>query len=162
MARNVALKIVQRYFPKVQRVVDAKRSVRINVEARDCKGAKPSDPRRCIMARACERTLAPDGALVSTATAYLVKGDTAVRYHVPPALQREIVLFDRTRKAEPKFATGGYSLAKPYPTNRLGTTTRRRKKYPKASANPKHRKNQVPRHIAGARESLLAGKAIPA
>lgn len=68
------------------------------------------------MAVACKRKMHADGVIVSMETAYVIKGNKAVRYRVPPSVQREIVSFDR----EAGFAAGEYMLATTLPCNRLG------------------------------------------
>jgi hypothetical protein len=109
-----ALSIVRKYHPNVNRVIDAKKPVTINVTAEDCRNGKKKGASSCAMARAFERSY--DGAIISLATAYLVKGDTAIRYRVPDAVTREIVSFDRSKQ----FAPGEYKLAQIEPARKLG------------------------------------------
>jgi hypothetical protein len=136
-----ALGIVQKYFPNVTKVVDAKRARIISVTPQDCKDAKRKAPDACALATACEREY--DGAIISLSTAYLVKGDKAERYKVPNAIAREIVSFDRHHD----FAPGDYYLNAP--TEHLG---------PRSRPQPvKNRKPDTPRvkgryhHTAGIR-----------
>lgn len=117
-----ALSIVRKYHPKVTRVVDAKKSIKINVTKNDCKGGSKKSPSSCAMARACERDF--DGAIISTSIAYLVKGTKATRYRVPSAVSREIVSFDRHHD----FAPGEYYLGKPTGMVRLGGDARKGRK----------------------------------
>jgi hypothetical protein len=67
------------------------------------------------MAKACKRKKY-DGAIISISTAYVIQGDTATRYKVPPNVAREIVAFDR----HSEFAPGEYDLRAPSPRERLG------------------------------------------
>lgn len=99
-----ALSIVRKYHPNVMRVIDAKKAKKIEVTADDCKSGKKKNAGSCAMARAFERTY--DGAIISLSTAYLIKGDTAIRYNVPDTVTREIVSFDRNKD----FRPGKYHL----------------------------------------------------
>lgn len=110
-----AIGIVRKYHPNVRRVVDAKEPLRIRVTEDDCKKARRKAPDACAMAKACERKY--DGAIISLATAYIIKGDKATRYHVPQSIARELISFDRHRQ----FAPGDYRLKAPTPNARLGS-----------------------------------------
>jgi hypothetical protein len=101
-----ALGIVRKYHPQVNRIVEAKKPIQIEVTARDCRNGKSGKASSCAMARACEREF--DGAIIAMSTAYIIKGDVATRYKVPQSVAREIVSFDRSHKFEP----GTYSLVK--------------------------------------------------
>jgi hypothetical protein len=111
---KTALGTVRKYHPGVTKVVDSKKDIDIEVTAADCKGSKRKSPGNCAMARAFKREY--DGAIISLSTAYLIKGDKAIRYAVPQSVQREIVSFDRAHD----FSPGEYSLKKVQPGNRLG------------------------------------------
>lgn len=108
-----ALSIVRKYFPSITRVTDARDSLDVEVLAKDCKSGKAGEVNDCAMARACKRQF--DGAIISKAIAYLIKGNVATRFRVPSSLQREIVSFDRNHD----FRPGSYYLAKPYTTEKL-------------------------------------------
>ncbi len=101
-----AIDIVQKVFPNVKRVVDAKKDSDFEVTKRDTSSATVRNHKACAMAVACKRKLDLDGVIMSVSTAYLVKGDTATRYKVPPSVSREIVAFDRQASFEP----GEYKL----------------------------------------------------
>lgn len=120
-----ALKIVQKYHPNVTKVVDAKRPLQISVTEEDCKGSKKRKPDACALAKACERKY--DGAIVSLAVAYLIKGNRATRYRVPQAVSRELVSFDRHHD----FAPGKYHLRAPKEGEKLGA-----RKYPQPENKP--------------------------
>jgi hypothetical protein len=105
---------IQRYHPEVTKVVDAKKNITIKVTDEDCRGSTSKAPNECAMATAFKRTY--DGAIISVASAYLVKGKTAYRYKVPITVAREIVTFDRHHD----FAPGEYRLTAPRGTQRLG------------------------------------------
>lgn len=113
MAKS-ALGIVQRYYPLVTKVVDAKTNEAIKVTAADCAYSRKKDPASCAMAKACKRDF--DGAIISTAVAYLIQGTVAKRYKVPESVSREIVSFDRSHA----FAPGDYELRAPNKHERLG------------------------------------------
>jgi hypothetical protein len=119
-----ALGIVRKYHPNVTRVVDAKKQVNILVTPEDCKGSKKKSPDHCALAQAFTRKY--DGAIISLSTAYLIKGNKAIRYKVPQSISREIVSFDRHHD----FAAGEYTLKAPSKTARLG---------PRQWAQPKNR-----------------------
>jgi hypothetical protein len=109
-----ALGIVRKYHPQVNKVVDATKKVQIEVTAKDCRSGKRKGPSSCAMARAFEREY--DGAIISLAVAYLIKGDKATRYRVPENVSREIVSFDRSKQFDP----GTYTLTAPAGGEKLG------------------------------------------
>ena len=109
-----ALGIVQKYHPEVTKVVDARKNLEIEVTESDCKYAQRKNAKDCAMARATKRQY--DGAIISSSSAYVIKGDTATRYKVPESLAREIVTFDRHNAFEP----GDYHLKAPSVRERLG------------------------------------------
>lgn len=118
---NSALNIVNKFQPGVRRVVDAKTPVSINVSAHDCAVGASGKADECAMARALKRKF--DGAIVSKAIAYLIKGDTAYRYRVPSSVRTEIVSFDRHHD----FRPGSYHLSAPCTTERLAAKRKNRK-----------------------------------
>lgn len=105
-----SLQIVQQFYPKVKRVVDAKRDLSVSLTKRDVTTAKRKDHNGCAMVEACRRMPEVEGVIVSTRTAYLVKGEVATRFLVPERVTREITSFDRGAD----FAVGDYRLKKPY------------------------------------------------
>ena len=98
MSRNA---FVQRMFPQVTEVVDAKRARLIEVAPSDLKRAVVKAHKACAMAVACKRKLSLDGVIMGRKTAYLIKGRKATRYAVPESVAREIVAFDRGAAFEP-------------------------------------------------------------
>jgi hypothetical protein len=115
MPSNNVVKTVQRYHPEVTKVVDARKDVTIKVTDEDCHMSESKAPNECAMATAFKRTY--DGAIISVSSAYLIKGTTAYRYTVPPAVAREIVTFDRYHD----FSPGTYHLKAPPPSAKLGS-----------------------------------------
>jgi hypothetical protein len=111
-----ALHIVQEFFPKVTSVKDAKEPITVQVTKGDNNSAKVRDHKACAMAVACKRTEHADGVIVSVVTAYVIKGTTATRYHLPESVSREVVSFDR----DAGFQPGEYTMTVPCPTRRLG------------------------------------------
>lgn len=103
------LSIIRKLFPRVERIVDAVDPIRIEVTPRDQREAVKLDPQRCAMAQACRRQERVDGVVISLSIAYLIKGNTAVRYSVPPSVSREITTFDRHKD----FRAGEYHLGAP-------------------------------------------------
>lgn len=111
-----SLAIVQKHFPKVQHVDDADDSIEITVTKHDDQISTKKSPIRCAMAIALKRELHLDGVIMSIGVAYAIKGDRAVRYHVPKRTAREVIAFDRGGY----FAPGTYKLNKPHRSARLG------------------------------------------
>ena len=96
-----ALSIVQRFYPDVKRVKDASSSLRIEVTTKDTQSPGVKQHKDCALAVACKKMNEVDGAIVSISTAYLIKGDVAIRYRIPVSVAREIVSFDRRGGFEP-------------------------------------------------------------
>jgi hypothetical protein len=96
-----ALSIVQKAFPHVNHVVDAKEDSVIEVTKRDTSSATVRNHKACAMAVACKRKMKLDGVIMSISTAYLIKDDVATRYLVPASVSREITAFDRNAAFEP-------------------------------------------------------------
>lgn len=115
--KSVALRYVQKYYPDVTKVVDAKRGTKITVKPKDCENGVSKAPNICAIAKAAMRLY--DGAIVSLSRAYLIRGDTATRYQVPPHVTRELVVFDRAHAFQP----GIYELGKVPQHHMLGQKT---------------------------------------
>jgi hypothetical protein len=107
MAKGV-LSIVQRHFPKVTKVEDAKKSLAIEVTKTDESSSKRRNHEECAMAVACKRAYHADGVIIARSVAYLVKGTLAIRFKIPPSVMREVTSFDRGGS----FAPGEYQLSK--------------------------------------------------
>lgn len=114
--KSNALGRVQKYFPQVEVVRDAKRDLDIEVTRLDSNMAKKKAHNSCAMAVACKRKENADGVLVSRRVAYVIKGTEATRYRVPEYVTREIVSFDRGAGFHP----GSYTLPAPQKYERLG------------------------------------------
>lgn len=74
----LAIKTVQKYFPKVTEVVDGTERIELLVVESDCKYGIEGDPRSCAFARAAQRE--HNGAIVGISTVYIVDGKKATRY----------------------------------------------------------------------------------
>lgn len=103
-----ALSVVQQFYPHVRTVKDAKDPLSFTVTDTDAKAVR-KDHQKCAVAEACRREYDIDGVIISRSTAYLVKGRTATRYHIPQRVAIEIVSFDRGGG----FAPGDYELRTP-------------------------------------------------
>lgn len=144
-----ALRIVQKYFPKVQSIEDGTKPLEIEVTSRDSNSAAVRNHESCAMAVACKRMTKADGVIVSMGVAYVIKGSDAIRYRVPPAVQREIVSFDRNAG----FAEGQYYLIPPGDGHKLGESGTR---------SPAHKngtgKRNLPKHITTGIRTVLGSK----
>jgi hypothetical protein len=140
-----ALKIVQKFYPQVNRVVDAPRERVVTVSAQDCKAATKKMPNDCAMAKAFKREY--DGAIISTSVAYLIRGDKAERFKVPASVSREIVSFDRHKD----FAPGEYYLSAPSEAFKMGP---RRSKVPLDPNRQRGNAGKRKRHVTAGIRSL--------
>lgn len=111
------LSIVQKFFPNVKYVKDAKSGTSIEVTKRDESVSTRRSHKTCALAVACKRKFRLDGVVISIQTAYLVKGEHATRYKLPESVSREVVSFDRHGIFEP----GEYRLNKPNKGHVIGT-----------------------------------------
>lgn len=103
------------------KVVDAAKDLTLEVVAEDVTSAKRKNAKCCAFARAAKRQMPKvKAAYFFRTTAYLEYEDKMVRYQLPPAIQKEIVSFDRAQKMEP----GVYSVKKPAPTQRLDSDSK--------------------------------------
>lgn len=113
-----ALAIVQKVFPNVTHVKDARKDASVEVTKRDTTSATVRNHKACAMAVACKRKMDLDGVIMSVSIAYLVKDNVATRYKVPESVAREITAFDRDAVFEP----GEYNLRAISPAARLDRT----------------------------------------
>src|SRR5207237_4660373 len=90
------------------------------VTKRDASLGQSKDHRKCVVAETCKKKLKLDDAIVAMRRAYLIRGNTAVRYSVPEAVARELVSFDRGGS----FAPGMYELKAPPKIKPRGVGTR--------------------------------------
>ena len=112
-----ALIVLQRDFPQVRKVKDARKSIKVSVTSRDSSSARKKDPKSCALARACVREKIADAAVIGIAYSYLIKGEIATRYKTSEGVAREITSFDRHQD----FAEGkNYTLSRVGPSARLG------------------------------------------
>ncbi len=92
---NHSLARVHKYFPNIEKIVDATESIQVEVTKKDLRSASKKDPKDCALARACKREKNADGAIIGISTSYIIKGNTATRYMTSTSIAREIVSFDR-------------------------------------------------------------------
>lgn len=110
-------------FPNVKHAFDADKAIEVSVEQKDCKDGKKLDPENCALARAAKRELHADGVIIGLSSSYVIKGDTAIRFHTPQSVSREIISFDR----HGDFAPGDYYLLPKPKSSRFGVPSRQYK-----------------------------------
>jgi len=115
-----AIRGIKKFFPKVTKVIDATSNARIEVLKKDINSSAVKQHDACAMAVACKRKFKLDGVIISRTTAYLIKGNQARRFKLPPSVEKEIVSFDRGAG----FAPGTYELTKVPPSSKLGSRER--------------------------------------
>jgi len=150
MAKSRSLNIVRKLFPQVNKVKDAIQSLSVQVTDEDGNSAEVKDHQGCAMAVACRRSTHADGVIISVGSAFVIKGDTAVRYRVPESVAREVVSFDRNAG----FAPGTYELKKIMPCQRLGR--RRIDKSTEGTGKPHPHKRGPFRHKTGGIRAVLS------
>lgn len=121
-----SLKIVQKLFPQVRHILEARKSIRIQVTDRDTKSASVKNHKECALAVACKRMLPIDGVIISRSVAYAIVGDKATRYMLPQSASREIVSFDRGSG----FYPGTYQLSRPAKAERRAARRSRKNSSP--------------------------------
>lgn len=114
--QSTSLRNVRKFFPNVMSVSDADDDAFVEVTHADVKASSKKDHNGCAMAVAAKRQFHATGMVVSPTTAYVVKHDKAIRFQLPPSVQKEIVSFDRGGG----FAEGNYELHRPAKSNRIG------------------------------------------
>jgi hypothetical protein len=141
---RTALSIIRRYYPEVEKVVDAQRGTKITVTEKDCENGVGKAPNICAIAKAAMRHY--DGAIVSLSRAYLIKGKVAYRYAVPGYVTRELISFDRAHVFDP----GVYTLDKLSPAQRMGVSH----KPPPVKKKAKYPRSKKRRHYTGGIRAL--------
>ena len=134
---NNAVARVRKYFPQVNKVVDATETIEVSVTKSDSKSAQPNNPSKCALAKACLREEKADGAIINVGFSYIVNGDTATRYKTSVAVGREITSFDRGSGFE---AGVDYKLGRISPSQKIGARAFHgsgTRGTPKSSAKPK-------------------------
>jgi hypothetical protein len=137
---NSAVARVRKYFPSVNKVVDAKDTIEVSVTKKDSNTAKPKNPSQCALAQACVRELKADGAIINVGYSYVINGEVATRYATSVAVGREITSFDRGGEFEAGF---DYKLSKVSPSNSLGSKRRVRH----TGTRPPHRTATKPQAV---------------
>jgi hypothetical protein len=113
--RSLALEIVQSRYPGVTKVVDATEDLPFTVTPKDAKDGVPLSHTECPGSLGVQRLPKVTGSIISKRSAYVIKGDTAIRYRVPESLTREETAKDRGGSFQP----GDYKLKAPRKGERL-------------------------------------------
>ena len=113
---RMALGVIRKFAPNVTRVSDADEDLLINVTNGDYKTSTKKNHADCALAVATKRQEHAAKVIVSSSTAYVIKGNDAIRYKVPESASREVVSFDRGAE----FCAGDYKLKMPPKSMRLG------------------------------------------
>ncbi len=136
--KNVITRI-NKYFPQVKTVEDAKKSIQVAVKPEDNQKGRKKDVTGCALAKACMRNKVADGAIIGIAFSYLIKGTHAVRYKTSVTVGREITSFDRHHD----FASGrDYTLSKVGPSASLD-----REVVPKIKGKRKYTNNRCGKEV---------------
>ena len=91
-------------------VIDAKRSITLNVISRDISSASVKEPDNCAVAKACRRELHVAEVRVHLGRVYLRTNKANwVRYVTPKGMRDEIIAFDRGGRFQP----GNFELTMP-------------------------------------------------
>lgn len=120
---NTSLGMIQRHFPLVSRVEDAKLPEVVEVTDDDNAHADVKSHKTCALALACKRFFHADGVIIGLTISWIIRGRVATRFHNSGTTSREITSFDR----KAGFDTGLYLLTPATTSNKLGT---------KRSSNP--------------------------
>jgi hypothetical protein len=102
-------------------VVDADKSVVVEITQSDCERGSKKDPTKCAAALALRRITGCDEARVHIGCTYLRFGSKWLRYATPPSLKSEIISFDRGGG----FYPGDFRLHPMPASNRLKPTSKR-------------------------------------
>ena len=132
---QTSLTMVRRYFPNVTNVVDADKSVVVEVTKKDAAAARRKNPRACALALCLERTFKADGVIIGLTVSWVIKDKTATRFANAETISREVTSFDRFGPVG--FDAGFYNLAPISPSNRLGAVQGGKKKTETGTGKPK-------------------------
>lgn len=115
-----ALRMINSFFPKVAKVVDADKAMVVEVTKADIAKADIKQHKTCALAVSCQRSFHADGVIIGLTTAYIIRGNTAIRFKLTDTISREITSFDRGAG----YDEGEYLLSPPCPASRLGVPHR--------------------------------------
>ncbi len=141
-----ALELVQKFYPDVTSVEDAKKGVRLIVTKQDAESKAVKNHKECAMAVAAKRQMNAEAAVICVTTSYIVKGNKAYRFKNPSSVSREIVSFDRKAGFEP----GDYALSVPPPSDQLG----RRHEYTRVSTAKNRRHMHTTTNVRVVRDAV--------
>jgi hypothetical protein len=125
-------------------LADAKETITLQPEARDCRGARRYNSQECVVARCFNRVYKPDAIAVGRNFAYAVFDGLAIRFFVN----------QRTRKAVEMFDEKGLIKRSPVilsavPKSQLVQVNRKRGGTTRPRGTPKRRKRIGVRAIGG-------------
>ena len=110
------LRMIKSFFPLVAKVKDADKGMIVMVTREDVAKSNIKDHKTCALAVSCQRSFHADGVIIGLTTAYIIKGNSAIRFKLPNSISREITSFDRGAG----YDAGEYLLVPPCPSARLG------------------------------------------
>src|SRR5258708_4359720 len=111
-------------------VVDADKSIILQIGKQDISGSRKSDPANCAAARACKREFKKETRVFLTRM-YVKEKTHWTRYITPESISREITAFDRGAA----FAPGTYRAMRPSVSAKLGHTRGDRGTKPEEKTN---------------------------
>jgi hypothetical protein len=120
-----------RLFPEITKAYDADKNIEVKVTAKDCKVSTKKDPTECALAKAFKRELKVDKVIIGLTSSYIITGDTAIRFHTPENVAREIISFDRHHDFEP----GEYTLRPKSKSAKMGSVHKSSRRNNKGGAN---------------------------
>lgn len=108
--------MIRGFFPLVAKVKDADHAMVVEVTKADVDHSNIKDHKTCALAVCCTRSFHADGVIIGLTTAYIIRGNTAMRFMLNDSISREITSYDRGAG----YDEGEYMLVPPSPSSRLG------------------------------------------
>ena len=132
-------------------VIDAKKSLRLEVMRDDIRTASKKAPNCCAVAKACTRAMGVKAVKVHISRLYLNTDNKAwTRYIVSGAMRSEIIAFDRGGK----FMPGTYTISAPPKCKRLGVQYKKRDRSNKPEVKRPAKKLRTYNHVTNVRASI--------
>lgn len=113
--KSFAVLRLQEKWPDLKYVKDATKNLTLEILECDIAKAVRNDPTKCAIQIGAKHSTHCEDIIVGRSTAYIKKGEMAVRYIVPIGAQKELIAFDRGGG----FLAGTYELKKPWAGNTL-------------------------------------------
>jgi hypothetical protein len=120
MQTNTLLTQLRKHYPSINKVVDARKPLTVEVTKNDVKRGKKKDHDQCAIAKACMRSNHPDYVIAARSRIYIIKKGIATRYFTSPRIMREITSFDRGAQ----FTPGVYTLLAVPNSHKLSNKTK--------------------------------------